>query len=531
MIAFRGFRKTFGAQVAVDDLTLDVQRGETLALLGPNGSGKTTSLKAAAGLITPDRRARCCSATPARRAPSRTPAQPRVLPAAARGVPRCADGSRGRRVLPARCAARRPARTDEVLRVRVAQRRRRAARSARIPAACCSGSAWPSRCCPTRRSSCWTSRPPRSIPTGSRRSTRSSSATPRRAAPCCSPRTSWATSNGSRIASPSSSRAASPPSLTQRELHDRLAQRGVMRVRLGRPPARLPLRRVRGAGARQPTGRRRDSSCPARRRSARRRSTPCAPRASTILGLTAEEGRLDAFYRELVGEARHDSAVLRAARWRSSRPRAAPASPGAGGTRHAQRRVRRVPDDGVERALRVPAGRARRGAAVLRRPRLPGRLSQRTPSLPRRARRVRRRPPSGRVGARRARRSTRGSPALETPMGSHVVAHASAASRDGDPAATGGAAVDAASPSARTLPGRVAMTAVSHVAARCGSARARNCILAVRSRWTQTFAVAFARAGARRGRVGIRALRRQRRAGLRAHGRVAGAARRCCSCR
>jgi Cu-processing system ATP-binding protein len=53
MIAFRGFRKQFGTHVAVADLTLEVGRGETLALLGPNGSGKTTTLKAAAGLITP----------------------------------------------------------------------------------------------------------------------------------------------------------------------------------------------------------------------------------------------------------------------------------------------------------------------------------------------------------------------------------------------------------------------------------------------------------------------------------------------
>lgn len=53
MIAFRRFRKTFGSQVAVADLTLDVRRGETLALLGPNGSGKTTTLKAVAGLIRP----------------------------------------------------------------------------------------------------------------------------------------------------------------------------------------------------------------------------------------------------------------------------------------------------------------------------------------------------------------------------------------------------------------------------------------------------------------------------------------------
>ena len=53
MIAFRQFRKAFGLQVAVAGLTLDIERGETLALLGPNGSGKTTTLKAAAGLIRP----------------------------------------------------------------------------------------------------------------------------------------------------------------------------------------------------------------------------------------------------------------------------------------------------------------------------------------------------------------------------------------------------------------------------------------------------------------------------------------------
>jgi Cu-processing system ATP-binding protein len=53
MIRYRALTKTFGVQRAVADLTLDVGRGEVLALLGPNGSGKTTTLKAAAGLIRP----------------------------------------------------------------------------------------------------------------------------------------------------------------------------------------------------------------------------------------------------------------------------------------------------------------------------------------------------------------------------------------------------------------------------------------------------------------------------------------------
>ncbi len=53
MISFRAFNKRYGAHRAVDGLTLEVVRGEVVALLGPNGSGKTTTLKGAAGLILP----------------------------------------------------------------------------------------------------------------------------------------------------------------------------------------------------------------------------------------------------------------------------------------------------------------------------------------------------------------------------------------------------------------------------------------------------------------------------------------------
>lgn len=53
MIRFRAFGKTYGAHSAVKCLDLSVARGEVVALLGPNGSGKTTSLKAAAGLVRP----------------------------------------------------------------------------------------------------------------------------------------------------------------------------------------------------------------------------------------------------------------------------------------------------------------------------------------------------------------------------------------------------------------------------------------------------------------------------------------------
>lgn len=55
MIQVRDVAKRFGAQVVLDGVTLDVQEGETLALLGPSGTGKSVLLKTIIGLIRPDR--------------------------------------------------------------------------------------------------------------------------------------------------------------------------------------------------------------------------------------------------------------------------------------------------------------------------------------------------------------------------------------------------------------------------------------------------------------------------------------------
>jgi ABC-type branched-subunit amino acid transport system ATPase component len=46
-------RKVFGGLVAVDDLDLDVEQGTIHALIGPNGSGKTTVLNILSGVYTP----------------------------------------------------------------------------------------------------------------------------------------------------------------------------------------------------------------------------------------------------------------------------------------------------------------------------------------------------------------------------------------------------------------------------------------------------------------------------------------------
>ena len=46
-------RKVFGTLVAVDSLDLEIHRGEVFGLLGPNGSGKTTTIRMLCGLLEP----------------------------------------------------------------------------------------------------------------------------------------------------------------------------------------------------------------------------------------------------------------------------------------------------------------------------------------------------------------------------------------------------------------------------------------------------------------------------------------------
>ena len=53
MLESRELTKKFGAKTAVDGVSLSMEPGHVYAMLGPNGSGKTTWMKMAAGLVKP----------------------------------------------------------------------------------------------------------------------------------------------------------------------------------------------------------------------------------------------------------------------------------------------------------------------------------------------------------------------------------------------------------------------------------------------------------------------------------------------
>src|ERR1700723_2125712 len=55
VIQVSGIRKTYGATVAVDEVSFEVNDGEIFGLVGPNGAGKTTTMECIEGIRTPDR--------------------------------------------------------------------------------------------------------------------------------------------------------------------------------------------------------------------------------------------------------------------------------------------------------------------------------------------------------------------------------------------------------------------------------------------------------------------------------------------
>jgi ABC-2 type transport system ATP-binding protein len=55
VIKVSGIRKTYGATVAVSDVSFEVNEGEIFGLIGPNGAGKTTTMECVEGVRRPDR--------------------------------------------------------------------------------------------------------------------------------------------------------------------------------------------------------------------------------------------------------------------------------------------------------------------------------------------------------------------------------------------------------------------------------------------------------------------------------------------
>ncbi len=55
MIQIRNFTKFYDMLVAVDDLTLDIDKGDVFGFIGPNGAGKTTTIRFLATLLRPSK--------------------------------------------------------------------------------------------------------------------------------------------------------------------------------------------------------------------------------------------------------------------------------------------------------------------------------------------------------------------------------------------------------------------------------------------------------------------------------------------
>lgn len=53
IITVKNFTMRFGSTTVIDDLNFEIKRGETFGLLGSNGSGKTTTIRALLGMLTP----------------------------------------------------------------------------------------------------------------------------------------------------------------------------------------------------------------------------------------------------------------------------------------------------------------------------------------------------------------------------------------------------------------------------------------------------------------------------------------------
>ena len=54
LVDAKNLKKSFGDFIAVDNIDLEVNRGEVVGFLGPNGAGKSTTMKMLTGFLEPD---------------------------------------------------------------------------------------------------------------------------------------------------------------------------------------------------------------------------------------------------------------------------------------------------------------------------------------------------------------------------------------------------------------------------------------------------------------------------------------------
>ena len=191
----------------VDDFSIRVERGQIFGFLGPNGSGKTTTIRMLCGLLTPDGGSGTCLGHDIMRESAQIK----------RDVGYMTQRFSFYEDLTIRenldFVARLYAVPDRKRAVETALERlglaQPAARSspASSRAAGSSGSRWPPACCTSRSCCCSTSRPPASIRRRGANSGTRSTCSPRRASPCWSPRITW-TRPSAATASPTSPTAS-----------------------------------------------------------------------------------------------------------------------------------------------------------------------------------------------------------------------------------------------------------------------------------------------------------------------------------
>ena len=185
-ISFTSLTKRYRGVTAVDDLSVDVQPGRITAFLGPNGSGKTTSMRALLGLTVPT----AGTATIDGRRYRDVPHPMRVVGAVLdQGLHPNRTARRHLRILALQAGAP-PGRVDEMLElVGLTQTAARRVGGYSLGMRQRLGS--PTHCSATRRSWCSTSPSTASIRKASAGCATCCAPSPTAAAPCCCPATCW----------------------------------------------------------------------------------------------------------------------------------------------------------------------------------------------------------------------------------------------------------------------------------------------------------------------------------------------------